>query len=319
MASAMERPVVVEKYLDEELARKRIARVGSPQMAKGMAVHCSPFGVIPKKNRIDKFRLIMDLSAPEGQSVNDGIKKELASLVYISVDEVVTEVLRKGKGALLAKMDVKQAYRNIPVHPLDRHLLGMQWKGEVFVDMVLPFGLRSAPLLFTAVADALQWAMEAKGVTWVGHYIDNFFTVGAPGSRECAANVAIMKGLFEETGLPTEPEKDEGPATSIGLLGLELDSERLEIRLPEDKLSRLRSALEAWRGKKVCRKRDLLSLIGSLSHACKAVKAGRAFLRRLIDLSMTARHLDRFIRLGNELDQTSSGGTGTVRPGMVPP
>ena len=128
-------------------------------MAKGMAVHGSPFGVIPKKNRIDKFRLIMDLSAPEGQSVNDGIKKELASLAYISVDEVVTEVLRKGKGALLAKMDVKQAYRNIPVHPLDRHLLGMQWKGEVFVDMVLPFGLRSAPLLFTAVADALQWAM----------------------------------------------------------------------------------------------------------------------------------------------------------------
>ena len=123
--------------------------------------------------------------------------------------------------------------------------------------------------------------------------------VGAPGSRECAANIAIMKGLFEQTGLPTEPEKDEGPATSIGLLGLELDSERLEIRLPEDKLSRLRSALEAWRGKKVCRKKDLLSLIGSLSHACKAVKAGRAFLRRLIDLSMTARHLDRFIRLGN--------------------
>lgn len=57
-------------------------------------------------------------------------------------------------------MDVKQAYRNIPVHPQDRHLLGMQWKGEVFVDMVLPFGLRSAPLLFTAVADALQWVMS---------------------------------------------------------------------------------------------------------------------------------------------------------------
>ena len=54
----------------------------------------------------------------------------------------------------MAKLDIKQAYRNIPVHPKDRHLLGMLWKGEVFVDMVLPFRLRSAPLLSTAVDSA---------------------------------------------------------------------------------------------------------------------------------------------------------------------
>ena len=87
---------------------------------------------------------------------------------------MVAEVVKRGRGTLLAKMDVKRAYRNIPVHPQDRHLLGMHWKGEIFVDMVLHFGLRSAPLLFTAVADALQWVMEHKGVTWLDHYIDDF-------------------------------------------------------------------------------------------------------------------------------------------------
>jgi hypothetical protein len=56
--------------------------------------------------------------------------------------------MKRGRGSLIAKMDVKHAYRNVPVH---RYLLG------VFVDMVLPFGLRSVPLLFMAVADALQW------------------------------------------------------------------------------------------------------------------------------------------------------------------
>ena len=297
MVSAAEHPGVVANYLEEELQQGRIAKVGSVEQAKEHKIHCSPFGVIPKKNRINKWRLILDLSSPEGCSVNDGIQKDLASLSYVSIDDVVAEVLRKGRKSLIAKMDVKHAYRNIPVHPDDRHLLGMQWMGEVFVDMVLPFGLRSAPLLFTAVADALQWAMGCRGVSWLDHYIDDFFTIGGPGSTECAANVAIMREVFAEANLPTEPQKDEGPATVIGLLGIELDTERLEVRLPLDKLTRLRTSLERWRGRKACKKRELLSLIGSLSHACKAVRAGRSFLRRLIDVSTTAKQLSHFIKL----------------------
>ena len=168
----------------------------------------------------------------------------------MSVDDVMAEVLRKGRGTLLAKMDVKQAYRNVPVNPKDRHLLGMHWKGEVFMDMALPFGLRSAPLLFTALADALLWIMKQRGVTWVDHYIDDFITAGPPGSSECAHNVATMKAVCEETGLPTEPEKDEGPATVLSFLGMELDTQALEIRLPQEKLSLLQAALSVWRKKK---------------------------------------------------------------------
>ena len=84
---------------------------------------------------------------------------------------------------------------------------------------------------------------------------------------------------------------------TITFLGMELDSVALEIRLPQEKLSQLKAVLASWRGRKVCRKRDLLSLIGLLSHACKVVRAGRSFLRRLIDLSTIAKHLHHFIRL----------------------
>ena len=54
-------------------------------------------------------------------------------------------------------MDVKEAFRNIPIHPDDRPLLAMGWNNKIFVDKYLPFGLRSAPIIFSAVADALQW------------------------------------------------------------------------------------------------------------------------------------------------------------------
>lgn len=297
MLSATANPQVVTEYLQEELRLGRIAKAGPIETVRSFGIQCSPFGVIPKRNKPGKWRLILDLSSPEGYSVNDGVCKDLASVAYVSVDDVVACVVRLGKGTIMAKMDIRQAYRNIPVHPSDRPLLGMVWEEEVYIDKVLPFGLRSAPLLFTAVADALLWIMKSQGIEWVFHYIDDFITLGKPGTGECARNVHIMKGSCATTGLPVELEKDEGPATTIGFLGMELDSEALEVRLPQDKLVRLSTTLREWRGRKASTKRELLSLIGILSHACKAVRAGRSFLRRLIDLSTTVRRLDRYVRL----------------------
>ncbi len=86
--------------------------------------------------------------------MNDGICKELATLSYVSLDEVAETAAKLGRGTWMAKMDIKQAYRQVPVHPQDRPLLGMLWNDKVYVDTTLPFGLRSAPLLFTAIADA---------------------------------------------------------------------------------------------------------------------------------------------------------------------
>ena len=296
MKSVDEHPQVVQEFLDREVAESRLWDVGSVEEAATMGVHCSPFGVIPMKGKPGKWRLILDLSAPEGFSVNDGIPKDLCSLGYMSVDDLVAQVLQMGRGAEMAKIDVKQAYRNVPVHSKDRHLLGMQWKGRVLVDGTLPFGLRSAPLLFTALGDAVQWAAEKKGVSWTGHYIDDFVTVGGPGSGECERNLRILKAVYARVGLPMEAEKEEGPSVVIKFLGMELDSEKLLIRLPGEKLGEM---LRSWRGMKSCRKRDLLSIIGVLSHASKAIRAGRSFTRRLIDLSTTVKRLERRVRLNH--------------------
>ena len=57
-------------------------------------------------------------------------------------------------------MDVKEAFRNIPIHPDDRPLLAMRWNNKIYVDKCLPFGLRSAPIIFSAVADTLQWIIQ---------------------------------------------------------------------------------------------------------------------------------------------------------------
>ena len=280
-------PQVITEYLQNELKANRVVRL-SEEEASTAEIHCSSIGIIPKKNKPGKWRLIVDLSSPPGGSVNDGIDKELCSLSYTSVDIIGKKVLSLGKGSLLAKMDIKQAYRMIPVHPDDRHLLGMRWQGAVYVDKALPFGLRSASIIFSAVADALQWIMMQRGISFMEHYIDDFITVGRPNSDECKRNTAIMHAICRETGTPVEEGKSEGPTTVITFLGIEIDSVCMELRLPADKLHRLQQLLCQWRGKKACKKQELESLIGSLSHACKVVSPGRAFIRRQIDLSKLA-------------------------------
>ena len=68
----------------------------------------------------------LDLSSPEGSSVNDGIEKELRPLQC--VDEVVDTILKLGPGTELAKIYIQNAYRIVPD---DRHLLGMKWQGKL--------------------------------------------------------------------------------------------------------------------------------------------------------------------------------------------
>ena len=166
MLSAVEHPEVVNQYLLKE--RKRGVLLGPFQRKDMPEVVISRFGVIPKGDQPGKWRLIVDLSHPEQQSANDGINSEWCSLTYVRVEAVVGRLLQLGMGAKMAKIDIKSAYRIVPVHPDDRHLLGMRWNDRVFVDAVLPFGLRSAPKIFNAIADAVEWIVREQGVRDVG-------------------------------------------------------------------------------------------------------------------------------------------------------
>ena len=116
----------------------------------------------------------MDLSHLERRSVKDAIKQERCSLSYTRVENVVVRLLELGPGALMAKLDVKSAYRIVPVHPDDCHLLGMKWNDQVFVEAALPFGLHSAPKIFNALADGVEWIAKQQGAGDLWHYLDDF-------------------------------------------------------------------------------------------------------------------------------------------------
>ena len=75
----------------------------------------------------------------------------------------------------MAKLDIQSVYRIIPVHPDDRWLLGMRWKDDIYIDMVLHFRLRSAPKVFNALADTLECMLHVMvGVKHNLHYLHDF-------------------------------------------------------------------------------------------------------------------------------------------------
>ena len=296
MQSAITNAGVVKEYLDTEVSLGRI--IGPvPQAQLPAGTQLGPFGVIPKLGQPGRWRLIVDLSSPEGASVNAGIEPELCSMQYLRLDVVLRQIVKLGIGTQMAKMDIESAYRMVPVHPGDRPLLAVQWAGRTFFDTRLPFGLRSAPKIFSAVADALQWTFRSQGVTWVDHYLDDFITLGPPGTPVCQANLERMLSSCARLGVPVVPAKCGGPASVLVFLGFELDTEQRIVRLPREKLLRALALVREWVGKKGCRKRELESLLGHLPHAATVIHPGRTFVRRLIELVTAFRHKDHWIRL----------------------
>ena len=242
----------------------------------------------------------MHLSFPPHTSVNDGIDIRNFPMRYSTVYDAINSVMHLGRNALMAKLDIKNAFRLCPVRPADHHLLGMRWQGQYFYDQVLPFRLRSAPFLFNGLADAIEWIATHSGVTHIHHYLDDFFVAGDPDSPQCAQHLRQLINLCDALGIPLAAEKLEGPSTCLEYLGILLDSTALEARLSSDKLEDIRSTLHHWAGRTHSSKQDLLYLIGTLSFAAKVVPAGRTFLRRMIDVSSTAHSLHDRILLSPE-------------------
>ena len=134
---------------------------------------------------------------------------------------------------LLIKMDLESAYKHIPVHPGDHHLLGGSWEGRTYVDWDLPFGLHSAP---KAVDNMMVWSLHNVGIEHLIHYIDDFLFLVVPHTDNGANICSFAMSIFSELGVPVALHKTEGPACVISFLGICTDTITVELCLPQDKL-----------------------------------------------------------------------------------
>ena len=212
LPSSSVHPAVIDAELASEVSAGHLAGPFSPSAIPN--VHCSGLGVVPKKGR--RFCMIMLPMA---------IPLEDFSLRYPSIDDAVSLLHQAGRGALMAKVDLKSVFRMIPVRSQNWCLLGMQWNDCLYINKCLPFGLRSALFLFNQFADALSWIMRANyGVTSHIHYL----LVGPADSDQCHHHMLSLCTCLE---IPVTTNKLQGPTTCLTFLGIQIDSIKQELSL----------------------------------------------------------------------------------------
>ena len=147
--------------------------------------------------------------------------------------------LLSGEGCIFSQTDIKEAYRIVPVHPDDQRLLWVTWENHIFSDTMLPFGLRSAPKIFNAIADAAQWIVQRQTISHLIHYFDDYALVASSENSASDQKRLLTLMTFEDLGIPLESQKLVGPSQIMEFLGIEVDSITMQLRLPQDKLERL--------------------------------------------------------------------------------
>ncbi len=130
---------------------------------------------------------------------------------YATVHDAVNIINVLGRDTQLIKLDLKD------VHPADYTLLGITWQGQLYLDRALPFGLRSAPKLFNAVADLTAWVLHCRGIQ---HYLDDFLFLAPSNSYQGKLTRDTALATLDFLGIPVAAHKTEGPTTALTFLGI---------------------------------------------------------------------------------------------------
>jgi hypothetical protein len=288
----------LDKLFSDELTQGRISLVDNPPH------RINALGAVKKPS--GEPRPITDLSAPRGNSVNDFITCE--SFRYNTIDDVIK---RMKPNTYFSVVDIRQAYRAVPIRGDCRQLQGFRWKFDnvsncsycYFTDNRLCFGARNSPAIFNRLSAAITRMMERRGFKDVViHYLDDYLLLSYSRSRCFLAQQTLIQ-LLHSLGFSISWPKVQSVSTRVTFLGITLDSVTMRAYVNEDKIVKLHSLLDQLLLAKKASKHQLQCVAGYMSHLSKVIKGARTFTRRIFDRAATLRSPHHKCRLTYALKQ----------------
>ena len=281
-ASANSFPEAVDEYIQTEIKHK--ALVGPFHSKPFERTHVSPMMTRSKPDATR--RLIVDLSWPLGNSVNSRIPDNYfdntpCSLKYPTIDHIVQRIVQVGDQALIFKIDLKRAYRNLRTDPRDFTVLGLSWRGAQYIDVSVPFGLKTGACACQLVTDSVTHLL-AQTNYWTCAYLDDIIGVSHPN----AANSAFLslKNLITSLGLPINPDKVSPPTHELTCLGIHINARTKTLTIPEAKMSEVKQLCDLWSTRTHASRKDLQKLIGHLLYLHRCIEPSRLFVNRILQV-----------------------------------
>ena len=203
-------------------------------------------------------------------SVNDFVHKckyldTYFTLQYPSIDDITNKLKDLGPGALLYKVDISRAFRQLRVDPGDIDLLGIVHNH-----------------LSERCSDAIRYIMQCHGHNALLNCIDDLIYIGLP--SKIHDSYAFLLSLLQDLGLEVSKNKLVPPSTEVVCLGILINTVHKTISIPPEKLQEIKNMCNTWKDKKSCTKTQLQSLLGSLLYISKCVRPARSFLNRMLQL-----------------------------------
>ena len=288
LSTAFEFPQIVTTEIQAELTKHRL-RLYTSYNQLPRCFTASPLG-LPDKSDGTKRR-IHHLSYPENSShsVKGRISELYGTITYSTVSDAITAIQSFGSQCQLVKRDFESAFHHIPVSPIDTPLLGLHWQNIYYEEQFLPFGLCTAPYQFNLFAEISHWIVEdqlqgRQLQAKIVHYLDDFLII-LPPTADLISYSKIFKQLAEQVGLAIKKSKNE-EGTVASFAGIEIDTEKMIIRLPHKKLLKAQQLVQTAMNQTSLLLRELQQIMGYLNFIATVVPLGRTFLRRLYNMQL---------------------------------
>ena len=276
----------------------------------------------PKPN--GSLRIIVDMSGPRDEdssvpgwiyaptlpgAVNSTIDPAQFPTRMSSLKIFIRMLYSVGRGAVVCKVDWKDAYKHIKVCKEDLKLQLIRFAGRLFVELKLVFGARSSPGLFDCISDVIRdFAVLDSDIlpTLVTKHLDDVLGVGSdqpddPVFKFFESYVA----LAAELGVKLPPvnvdrDKIQSPQTSVVALGMLFDTCSWEVKCPELKLGRILHTVRRGLAEGHIPAAEFHSLVGQLQDKLFMLEGARFHMRELYCLIDVDHTPEFMVRLTDE-------------------
>ena len=290
----LENPDITWQLVKDEIEKEFIL---GPFKTKPLPnLFCVPINIVEKEASSGLYRLIQDFSYPwndASNGINAMVPKENKKVSYSGIDDVARMALELGPPSWAMRIDIKHAFKCLPLHPLQWQYTGFKFQGAYFIQTRTPFGASASCLNFEKVARLLRWIIQKQyPKAFITNYLDDFWLTQKT-KTELQNLAALFTRIIEvEISFPISHNKTLGPARVLEFIGLTADIMNLRILLPEDKRQKairiINKLISAHGNRSFVKIKDLERCTGILNYACQAIPIGRPWLQSCYALQWVA-------------------------------